>query len=103
MHLALTKTPSIDDPLKFCHSTPAQQDSRYMHIIDSIHGSKGGAPTSDQIIQDITKCAESHLLTIIAANGATVPNLESQNRICQVTGILSHSGHCVKKAYNLNQ
>ncbi|ETV77439.1 hypothetical protein H257_08856 [Aphanomyces astaci] len=68
-HRVMTQQLDKDDPRKFCSSTPNRLDSAYLRIMDPTLGPHQGCPTSERIIQDVTKCFSNHLLAVINASG----------------------------------
>ncbi|RHY93726.1 hypothetical protein DYB35_010310 [Aphanomyces astaci] len=77
-HRSVTLGLSRDASAKFCASTPKRLESAYLRLIDPRHGPHKGCPTSNRIIQDVTKCLTTHILAVIAAGGAIVPGLGSR-------------------------
>ncbi|KAF0703228.1 hypothetical protein AaE_015483, partial [Aphanomyces astaci] len=78
-HRVMTQQLDKDDPRKFCSSTPNRLDSAYVRIMDPTLGPHQGCPTSERIIQDVTKCFSNHLLAVINASGTVVQGLGSRS------------------------
>ena len=97
-HINLTRHLKAGDAgfeKKFSRATPASSSSCYLRLL---HPETGVAPSSERIIQDVTRCFDKHLRAIYEANGKCVPNLGSRNGHRRVAYVNNRGGFRVKGA-----
>ena len=76
VHARLTASLAVTDDRKFSMATPKTVSKAIRRLWCPING---GVPSSERIVQDITRCAQVHVKQVIDNKGAIVPGIGSRN------------------------